>query len=61
MYCTVPVLGLGQVGALAAIGIGMFWLQEGLLGLLAVSLGVGVHYLYSLWKGAREMREEGWL
>lgn len=61
MYCTAPALGFGQIGALAAIGIGGLWLHDSLLSLLAVSVFVGMHYLYSLWKGTREMREEGWL
>lgn len=57
MYCNVPTLGLGQVGALAAIGIGSFWLQDSLLSLLAASAFLGAHYLYSLWKGTRELGE----
>ncbi len=61
MYCNVPALGLGQVGALAAIGLGGFFLYDSLLSLLAVSGLLGAYYLYSLWKGARELQEEGWL
>lgn len=59
MYCNLPTLGLGQVGALAAIGIGGLWLQDSLLTLLAISAFLGAHYLYSLWKGARELEGEG--
>lgn len=59
MYCNAPTLGLGQVGALAAIGIGGLWLQDSLLTLLAISAFLGAHYLYSLWKGSKELGEEG--
>lgn len=58
MYCTAPTLGLGQVGALAAIGVGGLWLHDSLLTLLAISAFLGAHYLYSLWKGSKELREE---
>lgn len=58
MYCNAPTLGLGQIGAVAAIGIGGLWLQDSLLALLAVSAFLGAHYLYSLWKGSRELAEE---
>lgn len=61
MYCNVPAIGLGQVGALAAIGIGGFWLHDSLLLLLAISAFLGISYVYGLWKGSKELREEGWM
>jgi hypothetical protein len=61
MYCSVPSLGLGQMGALAAIGIGGLWLHDSLLSLLAISAFLGISYVYGLWKGSKELREEGWM
>ncbi len=61
MYCNVPAIGLGQVGAVAAIGLGGVWLYDSLLSLLAISAFLGISYVYWLWKGSKELREEEWL
>jgi hypothetical protein len=49
------------MGALAAIGIGGLWLHDSLLSLLAISTFLGISYVYRLWQGSKELREEGWL